>query len=174
VDQIFDRLEELFKSWTAPDSGGRRPGRGSSSGDPDLDAAMSELDDFLDKDRSKARAATEARERAWEADRRAREEKERQAREWAQSRERPKSAEPSRPAGPPAVVLEAYRTMGLPMGTPLPEVKASYKKLLFKYHPDRNSGTPADQKRATEISAKINSAYQVIESWTTTGKVSSE
>jgi DnaJ-domain-containing protein 1 len=158
VDQIFDRLERLFKSWVTPDSDEDYSGRRSSSGNPDLDAAMDELDDFLDKDRSAAEARAREREQR---------EKEERARAEAQGRNQGRS----QAGGPPAVVTEAYRTLGLPYGAPMKDVKAAYKRLLLRYHPDRNSGNPAEMKRSTEISASINNAYQVIETWTTTGSV---
>lgn len=154
MDQIFDRLERLFKSWTAPDTDESLGTRHSSSGNPDLDAAMSELDDFLDKDR----AAAEQRTREREAQERAR---------------AARPSQPARPSGPPAVVVGAYKTLGLAVGAPMTEVKAAYKKLLLRHHPDRNSGNQADQKKATDISARINEAYQVIETWTSTGTVNS-
>jgi hypothetical protein len=152
VDQIFDRFERLFKSWIAGEEevlGGRTRGgpRGRASGDSDFDAAMAELDDFLDLGRTE----TEAREKA-ESQRR-----EREAR--------------ARPSGPPPEILRAYRILGLAHGTPWPEVKAQYKRLLMKNHPDRNSATPEQLERSTEISAQINAAYQRLETWTSTGKV---
>ena len=48
MDQIFDRLERLFKSWVTPDSDDAYTERKRSSGDSDFDSAMDELDDFLD------------------------------------------------------------------------------------------------------------------------------
>ncbi len=119
---------------------------------------MSELDDFLNEDRSEGQA------RAGERGRREQEERERANSFRGQGA--------TRPSGPPAVVLEAYKTLGLQPGTPPLQAKAAYKKLLMRYHPDRNSASMAEQKRATEISARINDAWQVIETWTTTGTVS--
>ena len=165
----------MFKSWVAGAADdveellGRRDSRGEdrgdsrgedrgagihrSSGDADLDAAMSELDDFLDMGRTE----TEAKERE-----RARRERE------AASRS---SSSYSRPAGPPERLVRAYRSLGLAYGTPFPEVKAAYKRLLMQNHPDRNSATPEQLKRSTEISAQLNAAYQTIETWNSTGKL---
>jgi len=156
VDQIFDRLERLLKSWVTPDQDSTYTRTSSSTGNDDLDAAMSELDDFLQGDR----ASTEAKA------------KERAARE-AEQRARAEAA--SRAAsGPPKPVVEAYRSLGLAYGAPMTEVKAAYKKLLLRHHPDRNNATAAEQKRATDISAHINAAYQTIETWVTTGKVAQD
>jgi hypothetical protein len=157
VDQIFDRFERMFKSWIAGAAEdaeeilgagrARRP-----SGDSDFDAAMDELDDFLDLGRTQ----TEAQERE-----RARREREETARRAAQGR----------PSGPPAALVAAYRSLGLAYGVPFPEVKAAYKRLLMQNHPDRNSATPEQLRRSTEISALLNAAYHRIELWNSTGKL---
>lgn len=160
MDQIFDRLERLFKSWSTPDDEEPRVGR-RPSGDADFDEAMSELDDFLDRDREAAEARQRERERR-EREAKARAEAERAARgSYRQAA--------GRPSGPPADVVEAYATLGLPVGASKAQIKAVYKKLLMQYHPDRNSDTPEKLKRATEISANINAAYQRVETWTSTG-----
>lgn len=170
MDQIFDRLERLFKSWVTPDSDDVYTEQKRSSGDNDFDSAMDELDDFLDKDRAAAEKRQQERERR---------EREERARAEAEARNRARNAgqggyQAGGNDGPPAVVIEAYRTLGLAYGAPTKEVKAAYKKLLLRHHPDRNSGSPEEQKRATEISARINSAYQTIETWTTTGSIPRE
>lgn len=167
MDQIFDRFERMFMSWvsSAADDAEELLGRGRasarsglrSSGDPDLDAAMSELDDFLDQGRTE----TEARERE-EARRRAAEEARRRQDSYASGYSR---------SGPPEALVQAYRTLGLSYGVPFPEVKAAYKRLLMQNHPDRNSATPEQMRRSTEISAQINAAYHRIETWNTKGKL---
>ncbi|MGO8693119.1 MAG: J domain-containing protein [Rectinemataceae bacterium] len=165
MDQIFDRFERLFKSWvagTAENSGETRDRR---SGDPDFEAAMDELDDFLNTDRT----ATEERERQKarrEAEDRARRERESRARGSSSS-----GAWAGRSTGPNPKLVAAYRTLGLEYGVPFDRVKSTYKKLLMKNHPDRNSATPEQMKRSTEISAQLNAAYQRIETWATTGVV---
>jgi hypothetical protein len=165
VDQIFDRFERMFMSWVssaADDAGeilGKRRSSMRGSGDPDLDAAMDELDDFLDQGRTE----TEARERE-EGRRRAAEEARRRQNSYAPSGAYSRS-------GPPEALLQAYRTLGLSYGVTFPEVKAAYKRLLMQNHPDRNSATPEQMKRSTEISAQINAAYHRIETWNTKGKL---
>jgi curved DNA-binding protein CbpA len=44
-------------------------------------------------------------------------------------------------------------------------VKIRYKELLKKHHPDRHTDSPENLQKATVISAKINTAYQLIETW---------
>lgn len=152
MDQIFDRFERLFKSWmaqeAAPQPGERRP----RSGDPDLDAAMDELDDFL----SASKGGEEAAERE-------------RARRRAEEEARARSRGPAQ--GPDQRLAEAYRYLGLPFGAPLEEAKAKYKKLLLKHHPDRHAGNPENIRKATETSARINEAWRVIETWATTGRL---
>jgi len=40
-----------------------------------------------------------------------------------------------------------------------------YKKLLKEHHPDRHNKSDSDTAEANAISAKINAAYQLIETW---------
>jgi preprotein translocase subunit Sec63 len=55
-----------------------------------------------------------------------------------------------------------YRMLELPNGAPLYNVKASYKRLMKKYHPDRYQ---SDEQRATatELVKKLNEAYAYLE-----------
>lgn len=161
MDQIFERLERLVKAWvnsgtsSSASYAGKTSGR--SSGDADLDAAMAELDDFLDtsKTESERREAAERRREA-----------ERERQETERRRRRGSSAGGFEAAGrTQAVVEEAYRYLGLKAYAPFAEVKAAYKKLLFTYHPDRNSSSPELLKKATETSTRINSAFQIIEAY---------
>ncbi len=64
-----------------------------------------------------------------------------------------------------SVVEDAYRLSWVEPYAPFPEVKAAYKKLLFKYHPDRNASTSDALKKATETSTRINAAFQIIEAY---------
>ena len=155
MDQIFDRFERLFRSWVAGDAEADSGTGRRRSGNADFDAAMDELDDFLDRGRTE----TEARERAERA-----------------RREREAAAGPrvARPSGPHPKLVQAYRTLGLAYGVPFPQVKIAYKRLLMANHPDRNSATPEQLKRSTAISAQINAAYQKIETWATTGVVTED
>jgi len=162
VDQIFERLEKLVKAWvssgTSAGSSYGRAGTRQTYGDPDLDAAMAELDDFLDtsKTESEKREAEELRAQA-ERERRAREDQNRRYRtSWGNGA----SADATN-----AVIEDAYKYLGLKPYSPFAEVKAAYKKLLFKYHPDRNASGPDQLKKATETSTRINAAYQIIEAY---------
>jgi DnaJ-domain-containing protein 1 len=69
--------------------------------------------------------------------------------------------EPSDPAREP--LREDYVNLEVPFAAPFPQVKASYRRLLATYHPDRNSGDPEKLRLATEITKKINVSYRRIE-----------
>ncbi len=163
MDQIFDRFERMFRSWVngaaeeVENLFGSSRSR-SSTGDPDFDEAMAELDDFLDRGKTESEARERARER-------------REQEAYNRSGSSYSGSAGRSPSGPPAQVIQAYRTLGLSYGTPFAEVKAAYKRLLMQNHPDRNSATAEQLKRSTEISAQINAAYSIIETWTTTGKL---
>lgn len=165
MDQIFERLERLVKAWvnttvetTQERSGGgtRATGRRSSSGDSDLDAAMAELDDFLDTSKTETERREEEARRAAEQAQRRREEQARRNGGYGASQQAPDTKK---------VVEDAYRYLGCSAYAPFADVKTAYKKLLFKYHPDRNSSTPDQLKSATETSSRINAAYQIIEAY---------
>lgn len=158
MDQIFERLERLVKAWVNSGASSSAPqGRSpsfKSYGDPDLDAAMAELDDYLDTSKTE----TERREAE---EQRAQTQREQRAREEQRRRYGAQAG-----GEQTAVVIEqAYRYLGLNPYAPFAQVKAAYKKLLFTYHPDRNSSSPEALKKATETSTRINAAFQIIEAY---------
>ena len=165
MDQLFDRLGDLLKSWmqteetNSPFAGAKSPFSEphKRSGDPFLDDAMEELNAFLDDDRE-TQARLE-RERLY----RMRMEEEAQAR-----------ARPRAPSGPPAKLAAAYKVLGLPPNTAFDQVKKAYKQLLKQHHPDKHGSAPDAQKRATEMSSRINDAYRIIETWHETGALGDE
>jgi DnaJ-domain-containing protein 1 len=164
VDPIFDRLGDLFKSFFQEDEGkddyfgGAQPGH-RASGDPDLDAAYDELNDFLNKDMG-------------ETERRARDQqrKAQQSTGSASTGHNEKLRGQATPPGPHPGLLRDYKTIGVPFGSKLAEVKTAYKKILIVNHPDRHAKDPEAMKRATTISSSVNAAYQRIETWLATGK----
>ena len=111
MDQIFDRLERLVKAWTNFGNDGqaaRSWGKGASSyNDPDLSAAMAELDDFLDPGKT-------------DTERREAEERERKERSKTSSGYRQGQGTS---AGTSAVVEDAYRYLGVAPYSAFADVK---------------------------------------------------
>lgn len=56
-----------------------------------------------------------------------------------------------------------YRVLDLPYGAEFTEVKAAYRKLMRKYHPDRHVGNAKKQKAATELTMRVTQAYNALE-----------
>ena len=52
-----------------------------------------------------------------------------------------------------------YRTLEVPVGADFSEVRKSYRRLLAKYHPDKYANDPEKYSAATEVTRKINAAY---------------
>lgn len=55
---------------------------------------------------------------------------------------------------------------GLSLRASLKDLKKAYRKYAIKYHPDRNRGTAAKEKSATEKMAELNLAYDwLVDNW---------
>ncbi|MDR1277203.1 MAG: J domain-containing protein [Treponema sp.] len=155
---IFDRLGDVIKSYLN-DEDKRIFGGGSRqrfSRDPDLDAAYEELNDYLGgqpagTERASGGGSAGNREQARNGSRRD-----------GKNRE---AAEP----GIPESLGPDFAELGLPFGASAEDCKTAYKKLLKIHHPDRHAGHPGNFKKATEKSARINSAYDRIKKWRETG-----
>lgn len=172
MDRFFDRLGDVIKNFLDEDdaktfgSGGRRP-----SGDPDLDSAYEELDEFLRTGADPAPKRERPSADPWGAGRRG-------GGAWSDPRSgqgsgpRPSGAyRPAPPADESEKLRPDFAELGVPFKASPEECKAAYKKLLKIHHPDRHAGHPGNMKKATEKSARINASYQRIERWRETGKV---
>jgi DnaJ-domain-containing protein 1 len=183
---IFDRLGDMLKSYL--NSEDRRtfgPSRDSGApfGDPDLEAAYEELDELLGRNarNSDGRAweSPGSGGKSWESPGSGRDgtwgtgsDNGRGA--WGGSGGGPEGRT-SRGAfdggasggrnAPPEELRPDFAELGLPFGASAEECKAAYKKLLNIHHPDRHAGHPGNMKKATEKSARINTAYDRIEKW---------
>ena len=58
---------------------------------------------------------------------------------------------------------EYYANLELPYGAGFDEIKASYKRLLKKYHPDKFYGNEKKLAIAQEVVKKLNLAYNYFE-----------
>jgi len=134
VDKLFDRLGSLIRSLMQEDSAPRSSGRPA---DPDLAAAMDELDEFLSTGRNTERAQEPPR------------------RPGAGATSRPRPQRPSVPED----VLKAYRSMDVAPEATMEQVRAAYRKLMRTYHPDKHTGDPEKQRVATEITQRLTEAF---------------
>ncbi|AEJ19652.1 J domain-containing protein [Gracilinema caldarium] len=161
MDKFFDRLGEVLKTFLDEDSDRlfrtrqtRRP-----FSDPDLDAAYDELEAFLNSGK-----IDNKNNHAWADYQRGTDDFHSQGSDKQSSRFK---------QGPaiPESLRKDFEELGLPFGASEEACKAAYKRLLKIHHPDRHAGHPGNMKKATEKSARINAAYQRIETWRQTGKV---
>ncbi len=77
----------------------------------------------------------------------------------------PPSTEPPAAAEPavPDLVVQAYRRLEVPVGSDLATVKAGYRRVMKRYHPDRHSADPGKVRIATEVAAGLSEAYSRLE-----------
>ncbi|HNT59875.1 MAG TPA: J domain-containing protein [Rectinema sp.] len=150
MDQIFDRLDMLVRAWMSSTFGegfGRTRFRDSEMfEDQDLADAWDELESYLDPFKADKKHKTRTNwksysYRYYDTGETLEEETKRKA------------------------VEEAYIFLGLEPYAPFAQVKMRYKKLLKEHHPDRHNKSDSDTAEANAISAKINAAYQLIETW---------
>jgi DnaJ-domain-containing protein 1 len=138
MDPLFERLGQLFRSTLG--SSARRfedDLRSHRYADPDLRSAMQDLDDFLnDGPRSR--------------------------------QEVPREGVRGASAAAPEMSLQLkkdFATLNVAPGARPAAEKRANRELLQTYHPDRFAADAEKMKTATEISSRINQAYQRIEAW---------
>jgi curved DNA-binding protein CbpA len=59
-----------------------------------------------------------------------------------------------------AEIRRYYANLELPIGAPLSEVKAAYRRLMRRYHPDRHQHDPERAKAANELAQRLREAYE--------------
>ncbi len=85
----------------------------------------------------------------------------RRRRERAERRGRPAKGEPT--VSPQKKQLaQYYANLELEEGASLDDVKAAYRELMRKYHPDKHLGDPARHKAATELAQSLTQAYHAL------------
>jgi DnaJ-domain-containing protein 1 len=141
---IWDRLGTVINSYVNDFFDGdtkEKPfqSRVNYSGDPDLNAAYEELDDYLNgKNTGKKQDYRQ---------------------------ETSQSTSSAKTKLPPEELREDFDCLGVPFGADDETCKAAYKKLLKIHHPDRHAEHEGNYKKATEKTAKINAAWDRIEKW---------
>jgi len=60
-------------------------------------------------------------------------------------------------------IAKYYKVLDLPYGADFEQVKAAYRKLIRKYHPDLHGSTPQKQKAANELTVQVTQAYNELE-----------
>jgi len=66
---------------------------------------------------------------------------------------------------PPDSLKKDYKNLEVPFGSDLDIIKKSYKQLLIKHHPDKNSFSSESLKISTEKTKTINVSFQRIKAW---------
>jgi curved DNA-binding protein CbpA len=56
---------------------------------------------------------------------------------------------------------DPYAVLGVPRNATPDEIKAAYRDLVAKYHPDRHQGNPLEALAAAKL-AEINRAYEIL------------
>lgn len=69
------------------------------------------------------------------------------------------SSRPPRAGSREAQAAEWYRTLDLSPGADMAQVKAAYRTMMRKYHPDLHATDARKQKAATELSTRVTTAY---------------
>jgi curved DNA-binding protein CbpA len=170
---IFDRLGDVIKSYLNDDDAtifGRQPDTVRRSGDPDLDAAFEELDEFLGK-KGNGFSRTEYNHTEYEktkgGERYSRTEYSRtdysSAGRGAGNRKKGAAGREEIPIS--GELRQDFAELGLGAGASMEECKTAYKKLLKIHHPDRHAGHAGNMLKATEKTARINAAWDRIEKW---------
>ena len=156
---IFDRLGSVINSYLNDfddDTSRRFKQSRTRSGDPDLDAAYEELNEYLNKDKQFERKQNENRfsenKYSWkDAD--------------SSHNAKTAGAKTTGVKAPPEELRTDYEILGVPFGADEETCKQAYKKLLKIHHPDRHAGNEGNYRKATEKSARINAAWDKIEKY---------
>jgi DnaJ-domain-containing protein 1 len=128
----------------------------------------------LPKDRAERERAAREREARVKQAREAREQAERAARATAEQaragrdgRSQPGATRPGAMPTPRAkkdpTLAKHYEVLEVPYGADWDTVKAAYRRMMRRYHPDLHHKAPDKQKAATEVSTALTVAYNELE-----------
>lgn len=73
----------------------------------------------------------------------------------------PTRSTPATPASDTAI-SRAYRVLGLPEGTELPQVRRTYRELIARSDPNRFPEGSPERAKAAQIQQRIEEAYQTL------------
>ena len=71
----------------------------------------------------------------------------------------------TRSASSEKTIREYYANLEVPYGSDLKTVKASYRRLMRQYHPDRYADDSEMEELATELSQELTRAYHAIKNY---------
>ncbi|MCL2206107.1 MAG: J domain-containing protein [Treponema sp.] len=134
-------LGSIFKYDSSSKSGHSKSAGYTRHGDPDLNAAYEELNDFLGGEKTGSQKSTSQG-----------------TKDEAKGNSRPFSHMPEE-------LRKDFDELGVKYDSTAAECKAAYKKILKAYHPDHHAGNAEAVRIATEKTAKVNAAYTRIEKW---------
>ena len=67
-------------------------------------------------------------------------------------------------------IEDYYANLEVPFGSDLDTVKAAYRRLMRKYHPDNFASDAEKEATATRLSQELSVAYQAIQEYLRTGR----
>ncbi len=73
----------------------------------------------------------------------------------------PRPRERSQPSAPPEI-QRFYANLELPVGASVEEVKAAYRRLMRRYHPDRHASDPERAVLANNLAQQLRTAYEAL------------
>ena len=79
----------------------------------------------------------------------------------------PPAHEPHRPFSPPepeipADISQYYANLELPIGADADEIRAAYRRLMRRYHPDLHQSDDQREKVATELAQRLRTARDAL------------
>jgi DnaJ-domain-containing protein 1 len=60
-------------------------------------------------------------------------------------------------------IRTAYARLEVPFGSDLTTVRKAYRRLMFRYHPDRHVTDPECERLATQVSQGLTVSYSLLE-----------